>query len=596
VLSHWLGHPRAHFAITALALVLLLPALGTGLVLDDYVLQLKARGDTGLAGLAAEPWSLFTFTTGDPARNRLLMDEGVLLPWWSDPAHRNAFFRPLSSLSHVLDFTLWPNHPWLMHAHSLLWYAALVLVAAHVYRTLAARSAAAWITGLAVLIYAIDDAHGPTVAWIANRNAILATWLALPAVSSLHRWRAEGFDAGAWLGPMCFALGLCAGETAISVLGYLVAYAICLDRGPWRARALALLPYVALLAAHRVVYAVLGLGSFGSSAYRDPLREPLQFVASLAYNLPVLLSAQLGARFADLAFWGDPDGRVPLWAASVLTLAALAWLAWPLLRRDAHARFWALGMGLAAIPVSASVPGERLLLCIGVGAAPLTAQLVRGLFDRGESHVREGWLARLLVLGVALGHLVAPAVALPVRALAMGAAGAVGERIDQSVPRDARIADKTLIVVNAPYNAAVSYLQPMRVVAGAPRPARVHWLASASSELSVMRTASDTLRVTLAQGFLRRPEETHYRGDVTGLAVGTRVSLSDLDVEVVSVTSDGRPKAVDFRFTHALSSTRYVFMCYRNGRLEPWRPPALGGGERFPAQDFFEVVLSEVMR
>jgi hypothetical protein len=479
----------------------------------------------------------------------------------------------------------------------LLWYAVLLLVLGHVYRRLAATPASLALGVLALLIYAIDDAHGSAVAWVANRNALVSAALALPALSSLHRSRAEGFRPGVWLGPLCFALGLGAGETAVSIFGYIVAYAVCLDRGPLRQRLLALAPYALLLVAHRALYRGFGLGSFGSSAYHDPLREPVAFGLALAYNLPVLLSAQLGARVADFAFWSDPSARAPLLGLSCATLALLGWLALPLLRRDRHARFWSLGMLLAAVPMSASLPGERLLLCLGIGGSQLIALLI--FPEPAESQgpaLSFLSLRKLCVAGLAFAHLVVAPLALPVRASAMGAVASVVDRMDTSVPSGPDITDKTLVVANAPFDVAVSYLQVMRASRGVPRPRHVHWLASASSEIVVTRTAERTLRVTLARGFLRRPEETHYRSDVSGLGVGARVSLAEFDARVVGLTPDGRPQTVDFTFSNRLDSTRYVFMCYLQGVLVPWRLPTLGASERFAAQDFFQVIAEEVTR
>ncbi len=587
-----LERPRAHFVIAALALALLSPSLWGGLVLDDHVLALKARPNTGIAGLASEPLRLFTFTTGQPARNHALMDEGVLLPWWTDPLHRNAFFRPLSSLTHLLDFTLWPDRPFLMHLQSLLWFGALLAVLSLLYRRLS--QGPLWLATLALLLYAFDDVHGATVGWIANRNAVIAAALALPALLFHHRLRSQGLRAGALLGPLCFALGLGAGETAISVFGYLLAYALCLDRGSLRTRLFSLWPYAALLLLHRGIYHALGLGSFGSSAYHDPLQEPGGFLLSLAYNLPVLLSAQLGARTADLASWGDPLLRAPLYALAWLTLLPLLWLALPRLRQDAEARFWALGMLLSAIPVSASLPGERLLLLISVGAAPLLAHLIAAPHLPGA--VPASLLRTLLIAGLALVHLVASPITLPLRAASMNLLGAAVERVDASVPSAPAVRDQTLVVVNAPVNVTLSYLQVAREQRGQARPAHVYWLASASSELTVERSAPRSLRVSLARGYLYRPEETHYRSRPRGLGIGSEVVLSGLRAKVVASLPDGRPKSVEFSFEQPFESSRYLLRKYQDGVLVPWQPPALGASDHFPAEDLFRVVVSEALR
>jgi hypothetical protein len=587
----WLARPRAPLRIVLLALLLTSPCLLSRMLMDDHWLALKAGVGDRIPGVSRDPLALFTFTTGDPQRNHQLIDEGALLPWWTEPRHLNAFFRPLSALTHVLDFRLWPRTAALMHAHSLLWFGALLFALAHVYRRIEPSAPA--LCGFALLLYAIDDAHGATVGWIANRNAIISACLALPALAYHHRWVAEGFRRGAWLAPLWLLLGLCAGETALCIIGYLVAYACCLDARSWRERALSLLPYIALLIAHRWLYHALGLGSFGSSGYHDPAREPIAFARMLGYNLPVLLSAELFVPVADLGFFGDVRGRGALWCWCVTTLLGLGWLAWSLLRRDAHARFWALGMLLAAVPVSASVPGERLLLALGFGGAALLARLLAAFLAtrRVVSPAR-----RIATDGLLLLHLVAAPFTLPVRAYALEPLGRAMDRLDADLPRGPEVRAQTVVILNAPIDVMVSYVQVMRAVRGVPRPAHVYWLTSSSSETRVTRLDARTLRVEQARGFLLRPEETHYRADAGSLPVSASVTLSEMQARVVRVLPDARPQLVDFTFRDPLESARYLFRIYRDGALLPWPMPAPGGSIQLPAQDFFQLVASEVLR
>src|SRR4051812_14889942 len=276
--------PRAHWWLSGVALLLASPALWSGFQLDDYVLQLIARGHTGIAGLHAHPWLLFSFASGRPEDNHALMDTAALLPWWSDPHILNAFFRPLSALTHRLDYALWPQQAWVQHLHSLLWFTALLLVVAHVYRRF--EQAPARVALLAFALFALDGSHGMTVAWIANRNALVSATLALPALSSHHRWLSQGWKAGMWLGPLCFALGLCAGETAVAVFGYLLAYALVLDDARPLRRVQHLGAYFALLALWRAAFSHFGLGSLGSGGYHDPGREPIAHALSLVHHLP----------------------------------------------------------------------------------------------------------------------------------------------------------------------------------------------------------------------------------------------------------------------------------------------------------------------
>jgi hypothetical protein len=575
------AYPRAHWLLSGLALLLASPALWSGFQIDDYVMQLIARGETGIPGLHGHPWLLFTFANGRPADNHAMMDTAALLPWWSDPNLLNAFFRPLSALTHRLDFALWPEQAWLQHLHSLAWFAALLLVVAHVYRRFEQPPRVAL---LAFALFALDGSHGMTVSWIANRNALVSATLALSALSAHHRWLSQRWRPGRWLGPLCFTLGLCAGETAVAVFGYLLAYAIALDQAPIVRRVQHLAPYFVPLALLGVMFKLYGLGSIGSGGYHDPAREPVAYALSLVHHLPVLLSAELGLPLADVWFWGPPWMDVPIWALSVFTVVLLAAVGHVLLSHDREARFWLIGMIISGCAVSASVPGERLLLVPSLGAAVFLAKLIHALWPLAYARKPLPWL---LLFVLCLIHFGGRPLMFPVRAQAMGEIRDVIERADAGIPKTPEIRDQTVVVVNAPFDMLVSYLQVEREAQRVPRPRHLYWLAAASSELTLQTRDASTLRMRPARGFLLTPPERHYRGDPTTLVAGTRVALSEMTVEVLEQTPDHRPAVADFHFAAPLDSPRYRFLQWAGGRLVPFTPPLPGGSVQFESAGFF---------
>lgn len=92
-----------------------------------------------------------------------------------------------------------------------------------------------------------------------------------------------------WLG------GLASGETALGAMALPGAYEVFGGAEPaaqpWRARARRLLPFALLGFAYLAVYKVCNYGSFHSSAYIDPLREPGPFAAAAAIRVPMMLAA-----------------------------------------------------------------------------------------------------------------------------------------------------------------------------------------------------------------------------------------------------------------------------------------------------------------
>jgi hypothetical protein len=284
-------------------------------------------------------------------------------------------------------------------------------------------------------------------------------------------------------------------------------------------------------------------------------------------------------------------------ALALMTLALLGWLLAPRLKRDPVARFWALGLVLATIPVSASFSSDRVLVLVGVGAMPLLAglfgDLVQSLSGAGP---KLGGFRSLAIFGYVVIHIAVAGVMNPIRARSLEIAGRALERADDGIPSDASIRDKTVIVANAPVDAFVSFIHVMRERRGAPRPAQLHSLASATSPIEVTRLDELTLRVRPAQGYLYGDTERFWRAARDPFRLGERVELPTVSVEISALTPDGRPAAADFHFRHPLDSSVYVFRSFEAGEFVPWQPPALGASVHFPAEDFVKILLADVQR
>ena len=193
-------------------------------------------------------------------------------------------------------------------------------------------------------------------------------------------------------------------------------------------------------------------------------------------------------------------------------------------------------------------------------------------------------------------HIVVAPLLLPIRACAFAPLARLTERLDAALPRTAAVRQQTAVVLNAPFNIMLNYIQIARALRGVPRPAHLYWLTTASSETQVTRTAPNVLRVTQQAGFLRRPEDTHYRASLHDLPVGARVQRAGMQIEVTALTPDARPASVLFRFDEPLESERYLFYVYRAGELVRFRPGARGETLRLPAEDFFRAMAAEVLR
>ncbi|UQA57613.1 hypothetical protein [Polyangium aurulentum] len=576
-----LASPRAPLVIALVAVLLSLPTLGVGLMMDDYSNYMVFYPPFERLGGPRGDWDLFRFLDDTAGAVRAGMDRGFW-PWWTGSSLRIAFFRPLASLLHAVDFRLWPSSPPLMHAVSILIYGATALLAGLVYRRILGATVAA---GLATLMFALDDAHAMVIAWIANRHAVLSAAFVFAALLAHDHARRDGWRAGRPLAALAFSLGMLAGESALGGLAFLAAYALFLDEDTPRGRILSLAPYAAVTLVWLVVYRALGYGASGGSFYIDPARDPGAFLAATVVRLPALVAAQLAVPPADV-FSFVPESKTH-WTLLV-TLPVVLFVGAALvfaLRKDRRAAFFATGMVLSLLPVCATAPNDRLLLLPGLGGLGLVALLL------SASREGLGRIARPLVRATAglfvLVHLVIAPLFLPLRAYANGAMlhGYV-ERAIASLPGDDALGGRTLVIVNAPDPLIPTYAMAGRYARGGRIPAAVRHLAVVlNGSQKIGRPDAQTLSVTLSEGFFHDALSNVYRNDAP-VRVGDRIALEGMVAEVMSSTPDGkRPERVDFHFDRPLDDPSLTWILWHETSFVPFVLPAIGEERTLPAID-----------
>ena len=250
----------------ALAVLLALPSLGVGWMIDDYCHRTVLLGKSRLCELLGSPSEMFRFFRGDPDRTGRIIDLG-LFPWWTDPGLKAEMLQALTVLTHRLDYALWPDSPVLMHAQSLFWLGAAVAVTALFYRRILGPT---WAAGVAALLFAVDDVRGATVGFLANRNVLVAATFGVSALIAHDRWRRDGSRPSAMLSPLLLLAALFSKEEGIGTCAYLAAYAMFVDPAGRLRGCLRLWPHVAAVVGWARAPGVLGLRRAG----RGPLHRP----------------------------------------------------------------------------------------------------------------------------------------------------------------------------------------------------------------------------------------------------------------------------------------------------------------------------------
>jgi hypothetical protein len=579
-------HRRLPWLLAGLGMVLALPSLLVGWQVDDHAMRLTLFGGPSHLDLSSHARfdainKLFLFVDGVPEDVHWAQDVGAL-PWWSSPHLQLNFWRPISALTHWVDYRLFPHAAWPMHLHSLLWYGLFIALVTRHYRQLLGSCTAA---GLAAFMYTIDDARAFAISWICNRNAILTMALGLVSLGLHVRWRRDGYRPGALLAPLVFGISLLAGESAMGTLAYLAAFALFLDRASWWRRLLTLAPYAVLVVVWRTVYLSLGYKAAASGWYVDPGVEPLRFLGLVLRRAPILLLGQWLAPPSDITMFAQDGLEIGLLLAALPLLAFLGWLLWPVMRRSPEARFWTAGMLLSLVPVCATQPMDRLLFFPGLGAFGLLSLFLVAFWERARWLPRtRGWRlsADRAVKVAVLVHLIAGLVAFPVRAYCILPVWETMQKTMDALSGDAAIAQQDLLVLTSPNGFITGYMPVIRSLEQRPIPAHIRWLAPCQRESEVVREDARTLRMSIAGGFPPDFSSMLARDWEEPLSEGERLELTGFSAEVLSIGANGHPESVRFRFGEPLESSRYRWLHWTDRGFAPLHLPAIGQSIRLP--------------
>ena len=551
---------RKFFWLAALAgFLIALPSLVSGLWMDDYRQRIIMLTD-----ITRNPFDFFR--PGSPAVAELLQ-RGVI-PWWTYPETKLSFFRPVAHWLMQLDYRLWPNDIPLMHLHSVLWYAALVALTGLTYRRLMSLPLAA---GFAALMFALDAGHGGAVAWLANRNAMVAMAGSMLVLLCYRRTQWYWLLAGCAI----FAVTLGCAEAALAITGYLFAYEVFLSRQRWAVRMLRLLPYAVVAVLWLAFWHFHGYGSRAHGFYTDPGSEPIKFLRGLVYRAPAFLFGQLTLVPVEV-FWVLETSRWHLaaWLSVLAGCAVLVKLFRPLLKESALARFYMLGMCIATIPICGSQLVSRSLWYVSFGAIGLLGLLFERYFSAPES---AGPGFRRFVKTMLVLHLVISPIAFVVDTQA-------GKWLDNSMDTrtlhipDAEQTPNAVLALSAnrfESNVFVPLLKDEALSLGTaprrPRPsiARFRLLTNGPGRYELWRKDENTLVASRDSGFEKMREGKY------GFDAGERVALDDVVITVLAVNTDRAATEIEYRFKPGVLDS-YDVIAWRGNHFVPAKLPAVG--------------------
>lgn len=580
--------------ISLLAYLLVFPSVNEGFFRDDFYHRAMLKGDAIVPGAtpqaplsaSAAAFSLFAFFGADNDNFAQGLNAGVV-PWWADKHLEIRFWRPLSALTHWLDYQLWPDSTMLMHLQSALWYTLLVFLWGHFLRNIGFRG---WALVFAMVAYGLDASHIPAVAWIANRNILLAGVFGVLTLITLNKGVRDQRLPLLAASVLLFACSLLSAEAGISTAAYVASYLLFMDSRAWRIRALWLLPYGLTVILWRSIYHALGFQVQNSGAYLDPALQTGEFLHNLLVQVPILLMDQFTGLESQTLLMAPDILIKQAWIAAIILTLILA-SAWPLLRHNRTACFLLTGALLALIPTGSTLfTGGRLLLFAGAGIAAtygMFAAVINQEPWKSASRIYRFWVY-FLVIGLSMSNLLANGILW-------------GAQIQHQLTRDDKPAmhpmsdlvtaydgkAEFVIAVNPPTSFELLYLQLKARYLGKPAPPMIRTLAPGASPFILTRVADNAVEIHSETGSLAispnaefsptgplqslyyaaRRVDTFFAGRSSRMRAGDQIELPGTLITVEQTTPAGVPVRVLFRFAGPLDNARYQWL-YWNVRHE----------------------------
>ncbi|MCP4788047.1 MAG: hypothetical protein GY903_12675 [Fuerstiella sp.] len=579
--------PRLLVPVLTVAVLLLTgQAYFGGLHLDDWHQREVLQGEYEFSTGASPYLEFFTFATGNAEENQQLIDRGVL-PWWSDDQLQFTFLRPLSVLTHQVDILLWPDHLGPAHLHSVLWFVACLYAASLVYRRCGVTT---YGVCLAITFFALDDVHGTTIYWLANRNHLIAGTFALLAFNEHLKWQQQKNRLAAIRSMVLFAVSLLSAELGTAYGGLVFAWAVFLHSGTLFQRFTSLLPGGCVGIIWFAFYRAGGFGARFSGQYVDPAGDPVGFVIAIAERVPLFFSVMFGIGSTDLYSFGTLSARPFLWLGAVVVCGFMFAVMARHGRHDRHLKFWLLATFMSTLPICAGNLMDRIMLMATFAGHGLISRLVELIVSdvaewkkqssashRGRIRFSTGVCVYLL-----LAHIVGSCFLLPFRIFASNehrkAIESAVANLDDAGPID----DSDLVILNPPDTMFTWHLAKIRRGLGQPVPRNVRVLCSALVPVIVVRTDDRTLVVRPQQPFLRSGLSDLYRS--TPLSAGWHRSLTGIDIDVEAVSSEGDPTEIKYTFDRPLEAENLTWLQWQGDRFVRFTPPPTGAPLNIAAQ------------
>jgi len=283
-----------------------------------------------------------------------------------------AYFRPLTSLSYLLDWKLYYEHPFFYHQTNILIHAATAVLVAWLGLLLFKSRRVGLLAGL---LFAVQPAQCSAVSWIGARTDLLGALFGTLFAAGLFMYLESNRARWLVLSSVAFFLGMLAKEQLAGFILLPLLASLLVIRRPFRTVATMGLAYLIPLAVFATMWVAFYPDPYrlGSAGVAEQLRR---FGATgLHYFQLLIFPTPIGMHALSLSNYKSSASIAAGFAILAVLSGLLLWAA----RKNSAAAFAGLFFVLAYGPISNVIPIPSLLVgpyratVAGVGVAVLLA-------------------------------------------------------------------------------------------------------------------------------------------------------------------------------------------------------------------------------
>jgi len=561
-----------------LLVLLCLPALFSPFYSDDFFHQLllqSALSDTPSVLNREMPGSffgLYAFVDDVPA-HILQLRQFSVLPWWADDDFWFRFWRPVAELSHALDYLLLPRQAWLAHLHSVFWFALLLFSFQQWLKRLSVyvpEEQRQRFIVLALLLLTIDGQHVATIAWVANRNALIACVFGLWCLIHLDKARGDKTVGNMVLSLLCLLFALLSAEAAITVTAFIFAQLYFLRGLGVKRLACYLLPFFCVSLAWMYCHQALGYGAEPSgNSYINPFSHPINFLLAMLERVPVYWLANVTSTPAG-AFWtlGDVlDGFTNVyWLSAVVVWILISVITFRFYRRDKLMLFAYSSFLLGCVPASLANPQDRLALFITLPVALFSARVLLDLFARYQAGTASKKL-RLALYFVMFTQLVMSPLHLFAGGLYMRYEAMMINQELTTFDAEASINAKNIVFLNLPLGYQVMF-SGVRAFHHLALPDNSLYVGNDIGELKIEVLSLHDLRVSRQPSFATNFESYFRDIKANPFSVGECRYQAGANVCIAQLDEHGFPMVIMLRLDKPIDANEQQFYYWQQGKIK----------------------------